>query len=97
MGEGWDGRLSCVGVWGMGRWRGPNVLFLRGSTAPVRTRIPRTQVVLTHGRSEVVLGVLERAAATKNFTVMVTEGRPEGSGALRVLLMSNETRVLSLG
>lgn len=39
------------------------------------------QVVLTHGRSEVVMNVLRRAAETKNFTVMVTEGRPEGSGA----------------
>jgi len=38
-------------------------------------------VVLTHGRSEVVTGVLTRAAqSNKNFTVMVTEGRPEGSG-----------------
>jgi translation initiation factor eIF-2B subunit alpha len=38
-------------------------------------------VVLTHGRSEVVTGVLKRAAQNnKNFTVMVTEGRPEGSG-----------------
>jgi translation initiation factor 2B subunit (eIF-2B alpha/beta/delta family) len=26
------------------------------------------------------MGVLKRAADTKNFTVMVTEGRPEGSG-----------------
>lgn len=38
-------------------------------------------VVLTHGRSEVVTGVLTRAAqSNRNFTVMVTEGRPEGSG-----------------
>jgi translation initiation factor eIF-2B subunit alpha len=38
-------------------------------------------MILTHGRSEVVTGVLIRAAqSNKNFTVMVTEGRPEGSG-----------------
>lgn len=45
------------------------------------------QVVLTHGRSEVVMGVLKRASDTKNFTVMVTEGRPEGSGAHTWLLL----------
>ncbi|GAB5033015.1 translation initiation factor eif-2b subunit alpha [Nannochloropsis oceanica] len=38
-------------------------------------------VILMHGRSEVVTGVLTRAAQNnKNFTVMITEGRPEGSG-----------------
>lgn len=38
------------------------------------------QVVLTLGRSRVVHTLLRRAAETKNFTVIVTEGRPDGSG-----------------
>jgi translation initiation factor 2B subunit (eIF-2B alpha/beta/delta family) len=38
--------------------------------------------VLTLGRSQVVHSVLRRAAETKNFNVIVTEGRPDGSGTL---------------
>lgn len=37
-------------------------------------------VVLTHARSRVVMDLLSRAAETKNFSVIVTEGRPECSG-----------------
>jgi len=38
------------------------------------------QVVLTHGRSRVVAALLQQASEKKNFSVVVTEGRPEGSG-----------------
>lgn len=38
--------------------------------------------VLTHANSRVVAELLESAAQTKNFSVVVTEGRPECSGYL---------------
>lgn len=37
-------------------------------------------MVLTHGRSRVVAALLQKASESKNFSVLVTEGRPEGSG-----------------
>ena len=37
-------------------------------------------VVLTHGRSRVVTALLKKAAEKTNFTVITTEGRPDGSG-----------------
>ncbi|EQC42726.1 hypothetical protein SDRG_00450 [Saprolegnia diclina VS20] len=36
--------------------------------------------VLTHGASRVVTGLLLQAAKTKHFSVLVTEGRPNGAG-----------------
>ena len=38
------------------------------------------QTILVHGYSRVVGEVLTRAAKTKNFNVIVTEGRPDAAG-----------------
>jgi translation initiation factor eIF-2B subunit alpha len=38
-------------------------------------------VILTHGRSRVVSTLLLKAAETKNFSVVVSEGRPDCSGS----------------
>jgi translation initiation factor 2B subunit (eIF-2B alpha/beta/delta family) len=42
------------------------------------------QVVLTHGTSRVVTALLLRAARNHNFSVIVTEGRPDGAGCVNV-------------
>jgi translation initiation factor eIF-2B subunit alpha len=38
------------------------------------------QVILTHGHSRVVSKLILKAAESRNFTVIVTEGRPDGAG-----------------
>jgi translation initiation factor eIF-2B subunit alpha len=44
--------------------------------------------VLCHGHSRVVLAVLRRAAASqRQFSVVVTEGRPDGTGAVMARLL----------
>ncbi|KAF0686292.1 Aste57867_21898 [Aphanomyces stellatus] len=45
--------------------------------------------VLTHGASRVVTKLLLQAAQTKHFSVVVTEGRPNGSGYKTAELLSN--------
>ncbi|KAH9253896.1 hypothetical protein BASA81_008020 [Batrachochytrium salamandrivorans] len=45
-----------------------------------RTFIHDAAVILTHGKSTVVLDLLARAAETKNFSVLVAEGRPGCEG-----------------
>ncbi|OQR91934.1 translation initiation factor eIF-2B subunit alpha [Achlya hypogyna] len=45
--------------------------------------------VLTHGASRVVTGLLLQAAKTKHFSVVVTEGRPNGAGYKTAELLSN--------
>lgn len=47
------------------------------------------QVILTHGDSRVVAKLLLRAAQTKNFSVIVTEGRPCGSGYSTAKILSS--------
>lgn len=42
--------------------------------------IPTNATILTHGYSRVVAAILEQAAATKHFDLIVLEGRPDGSG-----------------
>ncbi|RHX97608.1 hypothetical protein DYB37_006898 [Aphanomyces astaci] len=46
-------------------------------------------VVLTHGASRVVTKVLLQAAKSKHFSVVVTEGRPNGAGYKTAELLSN--------
>ncbi|CAK4639839.1 hypothetical protein LEN26_020765 [Aphanomyces euteiches] len=46
-------------------------------------------VVLTHGASRVVTKLLLQAAQTKHFSVVVTEGRPNGAGYKTAELLSN--------
>jgi len=38
------------------------------------------QTILVHGYTRVVLEVLKKAAQSKNFNIIVTEGRPDGAG-----------------
>ena len=45
-----------------------------------RTFIRDGSTVLTHAKSRVVMDLLIRAAESKNFSVVVTEGRPECAG-----------------
>eukprot|EP00935_MAST-01C_sp_MAST-1C-sp1_P000433 g433.t1 len=44
------------------------------------TFIQDGQVILTHGYSRVVAKLILKAAESRNFTVIVTEGRPDGAG-----------------
>ncbi|RHY29031.1 hypothetical protein DYB32_005517 [Aphanomyces invadans] len=46
-------------------------------------------VVLTHGASRVVTKLLLQAAKSKHFSVVVTEGRPNGAGYKTAELLSN--------
>lgn len=43
--------------------------------------IPNNATVLTHGWSRVVAGILQEAAKTKNFDLIILEGRPDAAGA----------------
>jgi translation initiation factor eIF-2B subunit alpha len=58
--------------------------FARGSVRRImevgKTFVRDNTTILTHGSSSVVLELLLNEAKTKNFKVMVSEGRPSGSG-----------------
>jgi len=61
-----------------------------------RSFIKDGALVLTHANSHVVMDLLLRAAETKNFSVVVTEGRPECAGYLLAKKLSEHSIPVSI-
>lgn len=55
--------------------------------------IPNNATVLTHGWSRVVAGILQQAAQTKNFDLIILEGRPDAAGAKAAKFYSQDGKI----
>ena len=55
--------------------------------------VPNNATVLTHGWSRVVAGILCQAAKTKNFDVIILEGRPDAAGAKAAQYYSQHSQI----
>ena len=55
--------------------------------------IPNNSTVLTHGWSRVVAGILLEAAKTKNFDLIILEGRPDAAGAKAAQFYSQDGKI----
>uniref|UniRef100_A0A7S3P834 Translation initiation factor eIF2B subunit alpha n=1 Tax=Amphora coffeiformis TaxID=265554 RepID=A0A7S3P834_9STRA len=55
--------------------------------------IPNNSTVLTHGWSRVVAGILMEAAKTKNFDLIILEGRPDAAGAKAAQFYSQDGKI----
>ena len=58
--------------------------------AQAKDFIPNNSTVLTHGWSRVVAGILLEASKTKNFDLIILEGRPDAAGAKAAQFYSQE-------
>ena len=61
--------------------------------AQAKDFIPNNSTVLTHGWSRVVAGILSEAAKTKNFDLIILEGRPDAAGARAAQFYSQDGKI----